>query len=111
MDASVAGSLHAREARFDTIGWGLLAILVGVMAMPSGTPTYLLAAATGTAMLGLNAWRRATGVPVRWFSIALGAVILAAGLAALAGVEIDVLAAFFVTLGIVVIGGAILHLH
>ncbi len=82
MDTSLAPSFHAREARLDTVGWGLLAILVGVMAMPSGMPTYLLAAATGAAMLGLNVWRLATGLRVRWFSTVLGAVILVAGLAA-----------------------------
>jgi hypothetical protein len=97
------------EDRFDTVGWGLLSVVVGVMAMPSNMTTYALAAAAGAAMLGLNVARRMAGVPVRWLSVVLGAVVLVAGVAAMAGMTIDVFAAFFVLLGVVVVAGAILR--
>ena len=111
LDIAAPSASGTLEDRFDSIGWGLLAILVGVMALPSGTPTYVLAAVTGGAMLGINVARRLIGVPVRWFSVVLGAVVLAAGVAAMAGTKFDLFAAFFVALGLVVIAGAIIGRH
>jgi|GEM_PF-1625469 hypothetical protein len=95
------------EGRLDSIGWGLLFLLVGVLAIPNGTVEYACAAAVGAAMLGLNLLRVILAVPVRWFTIILGAAFLAGGSGAMAGLHMDVFVLFFVVAGVVTIVGAI----
>jgi hypothetical protein len=94
------------EDRLDNVGWGLLFLLLGALALPTGTVEYASAASVGGAMLGLNALRIVFGVPVRWFSILLGTVMLVAGGGALAGTKMDVFVLFFVLAGVVTIAGA-----
>ncbi len=98
------------EGRFDSIGWGLLFILCGAIAMPSGTTEYAIVAAVGALMLGLNGARLLAGVPVRWFTIVLGGATLVAGAGALGGVAIDAFVLFFVLLGVLTIGGALVRI-
>jgi len=95
------------EERFDAVGWGLLFLLFGALALPKGTTEYASAAAVGAAMLGLNGMRVAAGLPVSWFSVVLGAAILVAGSGALVSVHMDVFVVFFVIAGVVAIGSAI----
>jgi hypothetical protein len=91
------------EARLETAAWGMIAILVGAVLLPSGPLTYWLAALAGAGLLGVSALRRASGIAVNWFSAVLGGVMVVAGAAALAGTHIDVFAAFFLALGIVLV--------
>jgi hypothetical protein len=95
--------------RLDTVGWGLLFLLFGALALPNGRLEYAAAAAIGAAMLGLNGLRIVKTVPVRWSSIILGAVMVVAGGGALAGVKIDVFVLFFVLAGGVTIAGAVVQ--
>ena len=95
------------EGRFDAVGWGLLFLLFGALALPNGTAEYAAAAAVGAAMLGLNALRLAAGTPIRRFSVILGAAILVAGSAALVSVHMDAFVLFFVIAGVVTIAGAL----
>lgn len=99
---------HELERRLDSVGWGLLFLLVGVLALPNGTAEYAFAAGIGATMLGLNVVRVLLAVPVRWFSIILGAAFLAGGIGALAGLHMDIFVLFFVVAGAVTIVGAIL---
>jgi hypothetical protein len=94
---------------FDNVGWGLLFLLFGVLALPNGTTEYVSAAAVGAAMLGLNALRIVFAVPVRWFSIILGTAFLVGGSGALAGLHMDVFVVFFVVAGLVTIAGALVQ--
>jgi hypothetical protein len=96
------------EERLDSVGWGLLFLLFGALALPNGTAEYASAAIVGAVMLGLNAARIVLDVPVRWFSIILGTVMAVAGSGALAGVHMDVFVLFFVFAGVVTIAGAAL---
>lgn len=100
---------HKREleGRLDSVGWGLLFLLFGALALPNGIVEYASAAAVGAVMLALNVLRIVLDVPVRWFSIILGTVMAVAGSGALAGVHMDVFVLFFVLAGAVTIGGAI----
>ena len=102
---------HKRDlqSRFDTVGWGLLFLLFGVLALPSGTVEYASAAAVGAAMLGLNAVRIVADVPVRWFTIILGSVFVVGGSGALVGIHMDVFLLFFVLAGVVTIAGALVQ--
>lgn len=97
------------EARLDEVGWGLLFLLFAAALLPSGVAEYALVAGVGFLMLGLNVTRRAAGIEVRWFSIILGTVAVIAGVGAVAGVMIDALALFFLALGVVTIGGAVVR--
>jgi hypothetical protein len=97
------------ENRFDTVGWGLLFLLFAALALPNGTAEYASAATVGGLMLVLNVARIVAVLPVRWFSVILGAAMLVAGSGALAGVHMDVFVLFFVLAGIVTIGGALVR--
>ena len=107
MSETVDSRKRELESRFDAVGWGLLFLLFGALALPRGTAEYASAAAVGAAMLGLNGVRVAAGVPVRWFSVILGAAILVAGSGALVSVHMDAFVLFFVLAGAVTIGSAI----
>jgi hypothetical protein len=100
---------RALQDRLDNVGWGLLFLLFGVLALPNGTAEYVSAAAVGAAMLGLNGLRIVLAVPVRWFSIVLGAAFLVGGSGAMAGVHMDVFVVFFVVAGAVTIVGALVQ--
>jgi hypothetical protein len=95
------------ENRLDNIGWGLLFLLFGVLALPNGTAEYLSAAGVGAAMLGLNLVRVVVAVPVRWFSIVLGTAFLVGGSGAMAGQHMDVFVVFCVVAGVVTIAAAL----
>jgi hypothetical protein len=97
------------EKRFDDIGWGLLFLAFAALALPSGTAEYASIAVVGAGMLGLNGVRVVAGVPVRWFSTVLGATGLVAGIMALGGVKVDAFALFFVFLGVLTIGAAVVR--
>jgi hypothetical protein len=94
--------------RFDNVGWGLLFLLIAVLALPNGTTQYIAAAAVGAAMVGLNGLRVLAGVAVRWFSVFLGASFLLGGSGAAAGLHMDVFLLFFAIAGAVTIFGAII---
>jgi hypothetical protein len=106
---STAAKPEILEDRLDTVAWGFVAVLVGVIALPAGVLTYALAAATGAGLLVVSGVRRLAGLPIRWLSLVLGAVVLAAAIGAFAGVAVDLFAAFFIVLGVVIIGGAVLR--
>lgn len=97
------------ENPLDNIGWGLLFLLFGVLALPSGTVEYVSAAAVGAAMLGLNGVRLLVALPLRWFSAILGTVFFVGGIGALVGVRVDVFLLFFVIAGVVTIAGALVQ--
>ena len=97
------------QSRFDTIGWGLLFLLFGALAMPNGTGEYAAVAAIGAAMLLLNVVRRLADVEVRWFSIVLGGALFIAGCGALSGMHMDAFVLFFVLAGVVNILAALLR--
>ncbi len=110
MSAPAEGKyLKAMEARFDTIGWGLLFLLVAALALPHGPAEFASACAVGIAMLALNLARIAFGVPVRWFGAVLGASMALAGGAALAGVRMDVFVVFFVLAGTVNVAAGLIR--
>jgi hypothetical protein len=96
-DADVA---HGK--RLENIGWGLFLVLTGVIwlypepQLPRGT--WLMA--TGILLLGLNAVRAITKVPVSSLTTVLGALALAAGLSALWGVQLPLAAICVIVLGV-----------
>lgn len=97
------------DSKYDTVGWGLLFLLLGALALPNGTAEYGSVAVVGAAMLGLNGFRVVAGLPVRWVSIILGTVMLVAGTGALTGLHLDVFVLFFLLAGVVTIAGALIR--
>ncbi len=93
----------ATGERFNTVGWGLVFLLVGTLALPSGQVEFAAVAGVGALMLGLNAALIAAGRRLDLFTSVLGATALVAGLGAMAGVKIDVFALFFLLLGLAII--------
>lgn len=89
--------------RLNTVGWGLVFLLVGAMALPSGPAEYVAVAGVGALMLSLNVVLLAVGRQVDVFTAVLGATALIAGLSAMAGVKIDGFALFFILLGFVMV--------
>jgi hypothetical protein len=109
MHGTVDGRIEELQDRFDSIGWGLLFLLFAALALPNGNVEYASAAAVGGLLLALNVVRVVMSVPVRGFSIILGAVMLVAGSGALVGVKMDVFVLFFVAAGMITIAGALIH--
>lgn len=99
------GAGPAFDKRLDTIGWAIFLILTGVIwLLPEGqVPRGAWFMATGILLLGLNAIRAYTRASISGFTTILGALALAAGLAAYWGVELPIFA-----IGMIVMGLAIL---
>ena len=91
----------ALDHRLNDVGWGLFLILLGgLWLLPQGwAPEGTWLIGTGVLLLGLNAVRRARGIPVHRIGVLLGALALVAGLASLAQVSAPVIPAFLVILG------------
>ncbi len=99
------------DDRLESIGWGLLFLLVAAIALPSGTPQYAAVALVGLAILGLNAYRAFVRIDVSWFGIVLGGSCAVAGGAAVAGFHTDLFVVFFVLAALVTIVLAVLPQH
>jgi len=106
MDGTGDTRIEALQERFDGVGWGLLFLLFAALALPNGNVEYASAAAVGGLMLLLNLVRIAMDVPVRWFSVILGASMLVGGGMAIFGVKMDIFVLFFALAGLVTIAGA-----
>lgn len=91
-------------ARLDDIGWGVFLLMTGVLwlfayAVPSGT--WLVG--TGLLLLALNGVRYLKGLALHGFTLVLGLLALAGGLADLANVRLPLLALAFVAFGILLL--------
>jgi hypothetical protein len=97
----------ARGKRLDGIGWAIFFILTGVLWLfpESQVPPGTWLIATGLLLLGLNAVRAFTKMPVSGFTTLLGALALAAGLTTLWGVDLPLLAIGLILLGVVILAG------
>jgi hypothetical protein len=90
--------------RIDNIGWGLFLVMTGGLLLfsnfvPSGT--WLVG--TGLLLLALNAVRHLRGLDLNLFTLILGALALAAGLADLAHVGFPIFAVALVAFGIAIL--------
>ncbi|MFN8486234.1 MAG: hypothetical protein U0350_01500 [Caldilineaceae bacterium] len=90
------------DKRLDDIGWGLLLLLTGGALLLPGwnVPVNLWLIGFGLILLGINWIRRLKGIEMRGFSIALGLLALAGGLAGFLGVELPLFALFLVLVGV-----------
>jgi len=91
--------------RIDAIGWGLLFLMTGVLFLIPGLPDGTWLVGLGLLMLGGNATRLYIGLPLDRFGVIIGAGALLAGLGALAGMEIPVVALGLIACGLAIIAG------
>jgi hypothetical protein len=89
---------HALTGQIDTIGWGLVFLLVGSLALPSDAAKPAVAV-VGALLLAFNGALVVTGLKLDLFTTVLGATALIVGLGALAGARLDAFAVFFLVLG------------
>jgi hypothetical protein len=109
MSASIDPHKRDLERRFESIGWGLLFLLFGALALPNGTTEYAAAAVLGGALVALNVARAALDLEIAWFGAVLGLAFLIGGLGALGGIHMDVFVLFFAIAGLATIVAAVVR--
>ena len=95
--------------RIDAIGWGLLFLMTGTLALMPGLPDGTWLAGLGVLLLGLNAARLVLGLSPEWFTVILGSVALLAGLGGMAGVAVPGFALLLILCGLAVIAGQVVR--
>jgi len=94
-------------SRIDAIGWGLLFLVTGVVALIPGAPGGTWLVALGVLLLGLGATRIRVGLATDGFGLILGAGAVAAGLGIMAGIDLPVFALLLIACGAAIITGQI----
>jgi hypothetical protein len=101
---------------FEAIAWGALLIWWGITELVQNLPDGTGATGIGLILLGVNAARSLSGIPINGFSTTLGVVALVWGGLELAGAvlslpfELPVFAILLIALGVLLLGREILHL-
>ena len=95
-----AASDHSTAKKIDATTWGLLLLMTGILLLlPSRTvPEGVWLVLAGAILLGASAVRYATHLKVSAFILALGLLAHAAGVSAIAGLDLPLFAAFLVLL-------------
>jgi hypothetical protein len=96
-----AGS-QATGRRLDDVGWAVFFILTGALWLipESQVPPGTWFIGVGLLLLGFNAVRRMSNLPVSGFGTVLGVLALAAGISAFLGVEAPIVAIGVILLGL-----------
>jgi hypothetical protein len=96
---------HGIRDRVDAIGWGLLFLMTGTLALIPGLPGGTWLVGFGVLLLGLNAARLVLGVAPEWFTVILGSVALLGGLGAMVGVAVPWFALLLIGCGLAILAG------
>ncbi len=92
----------ALDQLLERIGWGLFLILIGgLLLVPQGQVpegTWLLGA--GVILLGVNVARYLSGIAPSYFTTVLGILALAGGVGVFYGVELPLLPALLILVGV-----------
>ena len=98
----------------DGLAWGLFIILIGVgwwagdyYQMDTGP---YIALGVGLILVGLNAIRAGTGIKVSKFSLFVGLVALAIGVAGILGYSLDLFLTVVILIGLFIVGEALAKL-
>jgi hypothetical protein len=76
-------SIKALDARYETVAWGIILILIGCLSAVPGNQSAAGALGIGIVLMGLNLARYVSRIAVSAFSIALGTLALGLGAVAL----------------------------
>jgi len=95
----------------DSLSWGLFIILIGVgwyvgTAYEIDTGAYI-ALGVGLILVGLNITRNQIGINISKFSLFVGLVALAIGVAGVLGYSLDLILTVIILIGLFIIGEAI----
>ena len=95
----------------DSLSWGLFIILIGVgwyvgAAYEIDTGAYI-ALGVGLILVGLNLARNQIGISISKFSLFVGLVALAIGVAGVLGYSLDLILTVIILIGLFIIGEAI----
>jgi hypothetical protein len=93
--------------RIDAIGWGLLFLMTGTLALIPGLPDGTWLVGLGVLMLGLNATRLFVGLPLDRFGMIVGSGAVVAGLGIMAGIDVPVFALLLIVCGVAIIAGQV----
>ncbi len=91
--------------RIDAIGWGLVFLMTGVLALIPGLPDGTWLVGLGLLILALNVVRLVIGLRLDWFGVILGSGALLAGIGTMAGLQVPVFALLLIACGLAVIAG------
>lgn len=95
----------------DSLSWGLFIILIGVgwyvgAAYEIDTGAYI-ALGVGLILVGLNLTRSQIGISISKFSLFVGLVALAIGVAGVLGYSLDLILTVIILIGLFIIGEAV----
>ena len=95
----------------DSLAWGLFIILIGVgwyigAVYEMDTGAYI-AVGVGLILIGLNLTRNQLGIKISKFSLFVGLVALAIGVAGVLGYALDLFLTVIILIGLFIIGEAI----
>jgi hypothetical protein len=94
---------------FEAIGWGILFIWWGISVLMPSLPNGSVAIGTGLILLGVNAARMLSSVPISSFSTTIGILALVWGVLELVGVLVDlpfelpIFAILLIALGVIIL--------
>lgn len=99
----VAGRLAAE--RWDAVGWGLLLVMTGIVLLVPGLPDGTWLVGFGAILVAVNLARSASGIGAEWLWVIVGAGAMLAGVGAIAGVDLPVVALVLLAGGLALIAG------
>lgn len=108
MDARRATNADVSD-RVDTVGWGILLVVIGAVSLLPGMPDGAWLVAAGVVMLGASAVRAWMHLGVHGVTVIVGIVALAAGGFLVAGLSTEVGPLVLIVLGSTIVGGALLR--
>jgi len=91
--------------RIDAIGWGLVFLMTGVLALIPGLPDGTWLVGLGLLILALNTVRLVMALPLGRFGVILGSGAILAGIGTMAGLQVPVFALLLIACGLAIIAG------
>ena len=109
MTAVTRQSNRELRGRLDTIGWGLIFLVSGVLLLVPDAPDGSWLAAVGAILLAVSATKWMLGAGANWLTVILGSVGLVTGLGEMAGYDVPGLALVLILVGAVLVGAQIIR--
>ncbi len=106
-------NIQVRNRSFEGLAWGAIFIWWGIIELFHFLPDGTALVGLGLILLGVNAARHLSGIPMSGFSITVGILALVWGGLELAGVllslpfHLPVFAILLIVLGVIVLGGSL----
>ena len=97
------------NSRLDTIGWGVVLVIIGLSALAGATSEWSWFSehgwmiAVGALFLGINLYRLTVDIPISWFTTLLGGFAVAGGVADLTGVDMPIGPAVLIVIGLAIV--------